>query len=581
MTKIIGIDFGTVNVRISQRDATSEDGPSICQIGSPASPNPKWMPAVIAFRMNPGETKVETLVGEEADVLDDSDDIVVVRNIKKYATSSDAVVRAVMQWDYDRGMGKSWPTWINLEDRSIRVWNETMSSEEAMKLILKEAITRAGLAGEAAEWRAGCPVSSDLTYREALIAALDELGCEGKVEWIAEEPLLFLALGKALGTISETPSLYMVYDLGGGSFDCSVVGVDGDSWAVYGQDGLPEGGMDIDEELRKKLDYKGPMHELRDAKERLSSETPEIRLSDGSVLTTKIANDVEGGFFDQTLMAMLTAYSRAKMIWAHPDEIPEYGGHVDIGGGVEGVKNMVADIDKALVVGGPTGSPYILRRLKEIFEDKMMTAGDIAQSAGRTDMTAGEIRITALAYGAGYMPDNSYSYATVDRTPATITLKVANEGESKQDTYEAFRRTVYQYRNPTLAASYRGDWISLESEGQSAYQVLVTNADGKEIYDSGQVTMRMPRDGYLGPRANRIRLVIEGTGAICVQLGAGFENVANPDMYKRTVWKNPPWQTGVQVRVMEELEKRQRQREEEERRRRLANLDPLPYNDPS
>ena len=589
MTKIVGIDFGTANVRITQWDVTGDGRPSICKIGS-SEETEDWMPAVIAFRMNPGGTDVETLVGEEADVLDDADDVVVVRNIKKYATSSDEVVRAVMQWNYDRQMGGSWPAWMNLEDRSIRVWNETLSAEEAMKLILKEAISRAGLAGEAAEWRAGCPVSSDLAYRKALIAALDELGCEGKVEWVAEEPLLLLSLGKALGVIpeegasSEKTSSYMVYDLGGGSFDCSVVEIDGDRMAVYGQEGLPQGGMDIDDELIKRLDYKGPTHELRTAKERL--ETQDIRLTDGSVLTRDIADGVMRGFFDQTLMAMLNAYSKAKMVWKRPDGISEDSDYIDIGGGVEGIRRMVSDIDKALIVGGPTRAHYISERLKEIFGDKVMTADDIIQAADRTDIT--DASLTALAHGACYMVGSAPSYArvTVDRVPATITLKVTSDDgrESKQDTYEAFHRPLYHYMSP--AVPYVGEWVKLKSKGNSSYRVLITDADGEVLLDTGTIPPEFPmetpmrtrlQEGYLGPLADRARLVIERLGSIWVELGAGRDDVVNPLLETQKVLINPPWQTGLQKEVKEKLEKIERQREERRKAAALANWNLPPY----
>ena len=586
MTKIVGIDFGTVNVRIAQWDVTNDDRPSICKIGSTQLAE-NQMPAVIAFRMNPDGTDVETLIGEEADVLDDADNIVVVRNIKKYATSSDEVVRAVMEWDYDR-LGKSWPKWMNPDDRSIRVWNKALPAEEAMKLILKEAISRAGLAGEAAEWRAGCPVSSDLAYRKALVAALDELGCEGKVGWVAEEPLLLLSLGKELGSISEKTS-YMVYDMGGGSFDCSIAQIDGGRMAVYGQEGLPEGGMEIDDELIKRLDYKGSTHELRIAKERLSPETPEIELSGDSVLKLDDVNEVMRDFFTQTLMAMLSAYSKAKVIWKRPDGISEDSDYIDIGGGQRAIKNMVCDIDKVLVVGGPTRAHYISGMLNEIFgAGKIMTAADLVQAANRTDIT--DAAITALAHGACYMRDSdsahSYPRVTVERVPATITLTVTSgDGrEYKEDTYVAFHRPIYHYRNQSLAVPYVGDWVNLESKGNSSFQVLVIDVDGEVIMDTRNpspdtgefpikvIPMRTRlQDGYLGPLADRARLVIERLGSIWVELGAGREDVVNPLVETKIVLRNPPWQTGLQEEVRKKLEEIRRQREEAAKAAALVN----------
>ena len=47
MTKIVGVDFGTTNVRIAQWDVDEDDRPMSCEIGTTV--NPYTMPAVIAF----------------------------------------------------------------------------------------------------------------------------------------------------------------------------------------------------------------------------------------------------------------------------------------------------------------------------------------------------------------------------------------------------------------------------------------------------------------------------------------------------------------------------------------------------
>ena len=187
MAKVVGVDFGTTNVRIAQWDVDEDVAPVSCEIGGQA--NPYTMPAVIAFeRQINGE--VIHKIGEEADeIADDRDDVEVVHNIKRYALMSDEHVRR--QYDEDVvQQRKTWPKWFDPDTGSIRLWNETISVEEAIRLILREAIARSGLSGQTAEWRAGCPVESNLAYRRALVSALADLGCTGKVEWISQEPLL-------------------------------------------------------------------------------------------------------------------------------------------------------------------------------------------------------------------------------------------------------------------------------------------------------------------------------------------------------------------------------------------------------
>lgn len=584
MKKIVGIDFGTTNVRIAQWDSDDDKLPSSSREIGRIPIRRFWMPAVIAFEKLP-DGKVEVKIGERADILDDNDpNAVVVRNVKRYATASDENVRKVLEWSLTPKGGDAevgpWPDWMDMSNLSIRAWDGPVSVQEAIKLILKEAISRAGLAGEAAEWRAGCPVSSDLAYRKALIAALDELGCGGRVEWVSEEPLLLVALGDARGTL--TPGSYMVYDLGGGSFDCAVVEIeDGEDengedkrWlTVYAQEGLLIGGVDIDSLLINWLGYKGRIYDLRFAKEQLSPGTESVPIGDdGSELTSgefKAALE-KSGFFNQTLAAMLAAYGKAKTIWKRADESSPYGEYIAPSGWSQRIQSMADDIDKFLVVGGPTNNPYFVDKLEGILgEGKVVTAANIAQA---TDEERNDSAITALSHGACYMGGNSYIPVTADRVPATITLTVTDGRESKQDAYVAFQRMPY--RNPL--ANHKGDWVTLESEGPKTYRVVVENSDGVVLHDTEEHPMRMPRDGYLGPLADRAMLVIDRLGSVWVRLGAGASEVPQPIEDDVVILRTPPWQTGLQKEVMEKLEEIQRQREEDQKARDIRNLWPKP-----
>ena len=566
MTKIVGIDFGTTNVRVSHREVGSDTTDS-SQIGRGGL---NWMPAVIAFRIQPGGT-VETLVGEDADILDDAPDVVVVRNIKRYATASDPVVRSVIEWDFDR-QGITWPTWFDPDKRLINVWNETVSIEEGMKLILKEAITRSNLVGDVDEWRAGCPVNSDLAYRRALIAALDELGCEGRVDWIVEEPLLLAALGRAIPSLSD--GAYMVYDFGGGSFDCAIVEVEGGSLTVYAEEGLPTlGGMDIDEKLKEDLGYTGSMTDLRAAKEQLSKETPRIELAGGLSLEIDDINTVSEAFINPTLAAMLGAYERAKTIWKRPEGTSPYGEYHAQGGLKDRIQSMARDIDKVLVVGGPTLVPCFTERLEEVFGDQsVMTAEDLVLGTPIPDA-----RLTTLSHGACHMRGNRYVPVTVDRVPATVTLIIAGERESKQYTYEAFERMPYR----SLLSPHVGSWLDLETERPQTYQVVIESADGEVLNEKHPISekrpMRMPRDGYLGPLADRARLVIDRLGRVWVTLAAGFKNVPAPLVEDILIDDDPPWQTDVQREVIRRMHEQQRAYERAQAERTHINLTQNPF----
>lgn len=546
MTKIVGIDFGTSNVRISQWDADSGENPSSCQIGSQS---PFAMPTVIAFQRQP-DGEVVTIYGDDADALDDrAPDVEVARNIKRWVLTSDAYVRQQVLLHLAQ-RGESQPKWWDFKTRTIRVWDDAVvvNGEDAIKQILKQAISKSGLAGTVAEWRAGCPVDSDLAYRRALVSALDELGCEGRVEWITEEPLLLLALGRETGILSD--GYYLIYDLGGGSFDCAIVEVRGEQLAVLSNEGLPLGGTDIDDKLIEGLGYDGPVQILRIAKEQLYSDdgVTEIDLGGGQTVSRQ---DIDlaldgfiGNFVNETLRAVLNAYKRAQLLIDESTSQEGWQASID---SVEGV------IDRVLVVGGPTRMPYFTDRLTDIFgTENVVTADELTRSADRADIL--DPTLTMLSHGACYMQGKSYIPLTVDRIPAKITLRVTDGHTVEEDSYEPFVRLSAS----RLLAPYEGRLIIrrdpynqvdtvLDPTVDSTYSVVITSPDGDTLYESDPQEMRMPRNGYTGPRADRIKLVVDRLGGVTVVLGAGFVHVPSPLEDTIDVIPDPQWQIDLRT----------------------------------
>jgi hypothetical protein len=564
MKRIVGIDFGTTNVRIAQRD--DKQSPSIRPLGRGDSTT---MPAVVAFRRQPGGD-VTTIVGEDADRLVDGPDIIVIRNIKRWSLGSDPYVRTNLEWHLEQRGDERRPEWWDPEGRAVRMWNQTVPVEEVLRVILKEAISRAGLVGSASEWRAGCPVNSDLSYRRALVSALSDLGCAGKVSWITEEPTLFCAFGMAIGSL-RTGS-YLVYDVGGGSFDCAIAEIkreesDGQhTITILAQESVPTlGGVNIDDALKEK--FRGvPLGSLRVAKEQLTS-ADSVRLSGTTVLTMK---DVETAleseaFISKTLDATLRAYRSAKLWWKRERHAgaPPIGESLGEQATVQslGIWDMVSDIDEVLLVGGPTQLPYFRRLLGGVFgEEKIVTTRDLSRRAGMTAIP--DVALTALSYGACYMQDEQYVPRTVERVPATITLEVAH-GDS-EDRYEAYSglpccagctRPWKRHLHPM--APYEGDWIALpplshrSRTARYSYTVHIESPDGESLLRSPSREMRLP-GGYTRPRADRARLVVDRLGRVWVQLEAGTKV---PTRKYVLMVQEPPWQSPVQ----RELTKKQYQ----------------------
>ena len=552
MKKIVGVDFGTTNVRIAQWDVDRDDRPVSCEIGTTL--NPYTMPAVIAFERQEDGVVIHK-VGEEADgYRDDRDDVQVVRNIKRYALMSDEYVRR--QYDEDVvQQRKAWPKWFDPDTGSIRLWNETVSVEEAIRLILREAIAKSGLAGQVAEWRAGCPVESNLAYRRALVSALADLGCAGKIEWISQEPLLLLALGK--GIESLTDGYYLVYDLGGGSFDCTAVEVQDNEIIVLAEEGLSAlGGMDIDDKLLARLAYTGRAQELRLAKEQLTPTNETVPLESGLVLTNADVNEAleDLKLMDQTLTAMATAFVKAQIIRRElegsvSDLRKRMGRH-------ESIEAMSREVDRVLVVGGPTRLPYFKDKLEAVFDvDKVVTTYSLIGAADRADII--DPVLTALSHGACYMRDNVYIPRVVDRVPAKISLNVSDYYATEVDIHEPFERfspqslDFFEGREIIRRLIYEFEQTQLDGKRRAIYWVTVTSPDGNVIFKSDPLAMEMPREGYTGPRADSISLIIDPLGGVKVRLMAGRRPLDRGDLrgpHHREiesvadVFIDPPWQ---------------------------------------
>lgn len=186
--QVVGVDFGTTNVRIATWDSDGALTPRPLMIGQSGE---STMPAVIAFQRQ--ADRISTVIGEDADELADDKDTVVVRNIKRWALSSDDFVR----WHLDTYQTDP-PNWWNPDTRCVKAFGEEFPVWQVIRQILTEAFRRAGL-DSAFEWRAGCPVQADLEYRSELAAALAEFGGENKVSSVVEEPVPLLGSSQPTG----------------------------------------------------------------------------------------------------------------------------------------------------------------------------------------------------------------------------------------------------------------------------------------------------------------------------------------------------------------------------------------------
>jgi len=574
---IVGVDFGTTNTRVATWDPEVRGLPDPLMIGKGGTPT---MPSVVAFERAPGGQVGICAVGEDADAIEeDAPNIKVMRNIKRWALASDPSVRQTLE-----SMPKTqlpqwtrWPPEFNPDKRCFELWGKSFPVGEIISAIISEALKRAGLQDMPLELRAACPVHSDFIYRRDMVNIFSRLGFRGKVTWVTEEPLLYVALAYSLGRLDE--GSYLVYDFGGGSFDCALATVEREHdtmrLIVYAADGNPLlGGMDIDERLSKQLNYDGPPNLLRLAKEQvcLNPSGPGQSLPGGVKLSwldmeTMLKTE---RFIEQTVQMMMQAYQQAKLIWKRTSGGPPMGEILEENS--NGVirrtvwqlreHDMAGDVDKVLLFGGTTRIPSICQRLEKIFgADRVVAASQLFPAFS-------EPELTAVALAASYTAREDYVPLYVNRLPCRVVLHLRQaSGEQKTEYVPYFRlpwRPTAPYISTTLRLSF----------GESAqYQATVEDADGGVLHSTGWREARIPS---CGAHANRLRIVFDRFGRLWLQMEAGWESAPAINELVELL-EMPPWQTSAQRTALQRMWKIQREYEESERSRTLRNLTRNPF----
>ena len=431
--QVVGVDFGTSNLRIATWDSSSSLSPEPKLVGDLEGVRTSTMPTAIAFERQPNG-QVSIAVGEAADRLsesDQTDSIKVIRNIKRAALSSDSYVDWLLKVGNadkeDANEENQWPPdWWNPVSMSVEVWGQEFSVWDLIVKILSKAFERAGISGDY-EWRAGCPVHANLEYRSGLTNALHQVTGKGDVNWIVEEPILFLLAARRLGGLRPEGS-YLVYDVGGGSFDCALIEVaEGREMLTYGADGHPRlGGFDIDRKLyakAKSKGFSGSLYDVRRAKENLTKEDRAYTLPDGTVVTLQEVEDSlkELRFREKSASVSRDAYVGAKMLWkrGEGDDYPSIGDVLyknQTTGEVEFVwqlpwTGLSADVDDIILFGGPTKSHFFKEYLEKQFKTNKV------RLAEEFDPADYDLAITGASIGACYSLEANLKPTEREHTP--------------------------------------------------------------------------------------------------------------------------------------------------------------------
>ncbi len=332
----------------------------------------------------------------------------------------------------------------------VVVGGKEQTPEELSALILAEVRARAGNPTKAV---VTVPAYFDDAQRQATrdagrIAGLDVLR-------IVNEPT---AAALAYGLDRQESATVAVYDLGGGTFDCSILTLAGGVFKVLSTNGDTHlGGDDFDRELVTAaaadwgLDLAGTrdpelLQHLRDAAERAKftlsvAETAEMRITMPRRGLARSRTVTRAAF--ETLITPLVEKSLAKCQAALAD-----------------AELTAADITEVVLVGGSTRVPLVRRRVAELFGRQP-----------HTELNPDEVVALGAAVQADILAGGSRSLLLLDVVPLSLGIETLGGVVDK-----------VVHRNTTVPCSATTRYTTF-AEGQTAIKINIFQGERELTMD--------------------------------------------------------------------------------------------------
>ena len=598
--QVVGIDFGTSNVRISTWDPDADARPQPIAIGTT---EPFAMPAVVALELQE-DNQVKVIVGIEADGLVSEPDLrLVIPNLKRLALSTDEHVDWYLReynsrWQDDEE--RAWPpSWLAQESLSVKAFGQEFPVWDLIGRLLSRALELAEISGDY-EWSAGCPVHSDFRYRSSFARALSDItGKPGGVDKILDEPALVMLAATKMGTLPA--GSYLVFDVGGGSFDSSVVELSSDGRInIWGSSGHPRlGGTNIDDHLARSTNYVGPENLLRDAKSLLINTDDSVNFGPGMTATGEDMAKAMDPLLQMTASVARDAYIEAKTLWKRhhdgdnptdrdnppvgqvllkkPDPIykqaegtgrePGQPGAIAYFAWQLGWSELAGDFEGIILYGGPTYHPKFTSFLESLLpQTRVMSFQEILEGQQYA-------HITGVSIGACFSRDPELGMQPIDftpyyvnRLPARIHLEDMLTGKAVE--YEPFRQFCKPGKLFDQFISDDGLEVGLETPpGGDRYILTVTSIDGV-------VLEQIPADGAIAKREmqSSVNLVIDRFGCVAVK-----QQTMNGWLRPSVLIDHPPWQSEEQRKHLEDFLRQQKAYEEHDRERKLRAYTGSPF----
>ena len=468
---IIGIDLGTTNSEV----AVVRDGrPEVIPIDQS-----KLLPSVVGLADDDS-----LLVGQAA------------RN--QYLLHPDRTVRSIK-----RRMG---------EDVRVPMGPESFSPQEISALIL-------GRLKHAAEGYLGEPVTKAVITVPAYFSDVQRQATRdaGQLAGLEVVRIINEPTAAALAyEVDETRRKHiLVYDLGGGTFDVSVVGLEKDVVEVLASHGNNHlGGDDFDARILDHLcdwlkrERGADPAEHRQALARLNraAENAKIRLSDAPYTRIEEEYLLDGKDGPVHLSLELSREDYEAMIKPYVDETLA-AVHIAL----EGAKLRVADLDEVLLVGGATRTPLIQRRLErelgiqprsELDPDLCVATGAAIQAAVIAGQRVSRVLVDITPYTFGTSAISllegemyPYTYIPLIRKNTPIPITKSEAFSTVVDNQEVIEVNVYQGEDPDALNNIRIGSFRIEGLSKVPAGNIIVTSFSLDINGILKVTSREKRTG--------------------------------------------------------------------------------------
>lgn len=375
MGKIIGIDLGTTNSCVAFVD---NGEPQVI----PNAEGSRTTPSVVSFSKD-GERRVGS-VAKRQGVTHPENTVFAIKRLMGLSFASEQAQKHAKLAPYRVVESDGGDAWVQIDDKRY-------SPPEISAMVLEKMreVAESYLGEDVTEAIVTVPAYFNDAQRSATIAAGKIAGLE--VRRIINEPT---AAALAYGFDEKEGKRVAVYDLGGGTFDISILEIDNGVFSVKSTAGDTHlGGEDIDNELVEELlrrfqeasgiDLRGDRVALQRLKEQAEKAKHELSSSlETEINLPFIASDETGP------KHLETSLKRSELEILVSEIIDRTLGPCEQAVRDAGIK--IEEIDEVLLVGGQTRMPMVQSKVSEFFgrqphkgvnPDEVVAAGAALQGA--------------------------------------------------------------------------------------------------------------------------------------------------------------------------------------------------------